>query len=213
MARTWSAALLLAMALAATALAANPQLEACEENKVAFLDLYTSMTATTASSACFNATVEPDHVGHTILCSSQQCLSTFEAAHQKLQLLAPCEGVPEFEYPAAEAKKFSAAYEASKTECNQCIIKFEEFKRVNDSWNAAGCPAKMGTAAICSCESLAHDLYQRWTYMLPDGLCRQYNPGRQLRASLVLAEIVLTRARQHFLIIQPVQAAAVKWAA
>jgi len=218
MARTVRVALLLAAALAATAMAADPQPEACEEDKAAFLGLYAGMTTTMAPSPCFNATAEPEHVSHTILCSSQQCLSAFEAAHQMLQQLAPCEALPGFVYPVAEATLFSAAYEASKTECNQCIIKFEEFKRVNESWTAAGCPAKMGTADVCSepCKSLAHDLFQRWTYMLPDGLCRQYSPGRHRAASRsasVLVGLALTRAPPRFLAIQPAQAAAAIWAA
>ena len=157
---------------------AAPTLDECNAQKEAWVTkFYTPLLAPTM--ACFNATADAAHIGHTVRCGYQPCIKAIQTANDQLALFhGPCAAVGGYEAPGTQVV-FLEVYNGMSTLCSACIIAFEQYRTVNQSWHDAGCEAKLGTAAACSdhCVALARDLRVRWNIMIGDGLCKAYNPG------------------------------------
>lgn len=172
------AVLLVALVAAATA---APNLDACNDLKDKWLAQYNHLAT---DLHCFNASLPAESIGHSIVCGQQDCLGGVDAAHMAAEALhTSCTAVADYVDPP-EAALLAAVAAEMHTMCNPCVLQYEAFRRVNASWYSAGCPAKLGTAAVCSpdCLELARDMLDHWTLMIPNGLCKQYNPGMCSRA-------------------------------
>jgi hypothetical protein len=184
----------LAAMLVVAAAAAAPTLEECNSQKDAWVKQYVRLST---DLHCFNASLPAETVGHSIVCGQQECLAGVDAAHMAAQALhTACTAVADYVDPPAAALLAAVAGEMH-TMCNQCVLAYEAYKRVNVSWHGAGCPSKLGTAAVCSadCLDLARDMVDRWTIMIPSGLCKQYNPGAQRVRATVLSVSASVGAR------------------